>query len=187
MGLNTSSPLPTITEELTIDGYTQPGASANTQAQSNDAVLQIELDGTWGLGSGLVIAADNVTIRGLVINRFFNYNGIDIQAGADNAQVEGNFIGTDATGATALGNWRGVMINSENNIIGGTTPAARNLISGNILSGIKIEGASATANLVQGNFIGIDVFGSSAINSMVGIGIEIVDAPATLSAGHELR
>src|SRR5205085_10034617 len=37
--------LPAVTHPVTIDGYTQPGASANDDPDSNDAVLQIELDG----------------------------------------------------------------------------------------------------------------------------------------------
>ena len=34
------SALPTITDQVTIDGYTQTGASANTQAVGSDAVLK---------------------------------------------------------------------------------------------------------------------------------------------------
>jgi hypothetical protein len=36
-----NSELPKITDTVVIDGYTQPGASPNTQAQGNDAVLLI--------------------------------------------------------------------------------------------------------------------------------------------------
>src|SRR5947207_15548138 len=38
-----ATPLPTITEAVTIDGYTQPGASPNTQPDGEDAVLLIEI------------------------------------------------------------------------------------------------------------------------------------------------
>ena len=47
--------------------------------------------------------ADNSTVRGLVVNRWFS-NGIEVLTGADNCVFEGNFIGTDATGTAALGN-----------------------------------------------------------------------------------
>src|SRR6185369_14913372 len=75
-----ASALPIIAEALTIDGYTQPGASANTLANGNNAVLLIEIDGTNAGSSvkGLSITGGNVTVRGLVINRFF---GVGIQIG----------------------------------------------------------------------------------------------------------
>src|SRR3712207_5222216 len=41
-----SSELPEITEQVTIDGYSQPGSSPNTKPVGNDATLLIELDGT---------------------------------------------------------------------------------------------------------------------------------------------
>src|SRR5690348_7821450 len=72
------SPLPPI-KDLTIDGYTQPGSHANTLARGSDAVLTIEIDGSLaGVGAhGLVnqgaapgFGVPNVTVLGLVINRF---------------------------------------------------------------------------------------------------------------------
>src|SRR4030095_6294451 len=52
------SPLPTVIDPLDIDGYTQPGASANTLADGDDAILLIELNGAGaGWGAGLRIAA----------------------------------------------------------------------------------------------------------------------------------
>ena len=65
------TPLPTITDPGTIDGYTQPGSAANTQTHGDDAVLLIELSGAnAGDANGLTITAGSSTIRGLVINRF---------------------------------------------------------------------------------------------------------------------
>src|SRR5687768_15390159 len=51
------SPLPEITRPLTIDGYTETGASPNTLADGNNAVLKIQLDGSLaGAGThGLVL------------------------------------------------------------------------------------------------------------------------------------
>ncbi|MGQ0603864.1 MAG: hypothetical protein ACT4QE_19455, partial [Anaerolineales bacterium] len=44
--ITVSNALPALTDPgTTIDGYTQPGASANTLATGNDAVLKIRLDG----------------------------------------------------------------------------------------------------------------------------------------------
>ena len=66
--------LPNITDPVTIDGYSQPGASVNTQplSQGSNAVILIEVDGenlTPGNGDGVSVLANMVTIRGLAINR----------------------------------------------------------------------------------------------------------------------
>jgi hypothetical protein len=162
-GVHTITPLtalPAITEAVTIDGYTQPGASANTLANGDNAKLMIELDGSApGLGnvSGLTINADNCTVRGVVINRF-QQNGIDINS--DDNVITGNFIGTNAAGTAALGNTgQGVFVDGIGNTVGGTTPASRNIISGNGL-GVQLN---ASGNSLQGNFIGTDVTGTIAL------------------------
>ena len=70
--ISPASALPTITDAVTIDGYTQPGSSPNTLATGNDAVLNVQLDGiNAGSGvDGLRIEAPDCTIKGLVIRRF---------------------------------------------------------------------------------------------------------------------
>src|SRR4051812_30634032 len=55
--INLMSPLPPITEALTIDGYSQPGSSVNTLAIGDNAVLRIELNGVNAGGGGLDIKA----------------------------------------------------------------------------------------------------------------------------------
>jgi hypothetical protein len=184
-GVKTISPttnLPPITEALTIDGYTQPGASPNTLAVGNDAVLLIVLSGAAApLGTnGLTINTDNSTIRGLVINGFQATGagvggiGISILAGADANVIEGNFIGTNAAGSSGVANAIGVeIVDASDNLIGGTTPAVRNLLSGNS-SGLYVLGTSATAhsalrNLVRGNYIGTNAAGTAAVGNIGGV------------------
>ena len=168
--------LPIITDPVVIDGYTQPGAIRNTNPLGlpSNAVLKIELDGSEvqgpGFGTGLItILAGLSTVSGLVINRSPAF-GIDLAAGGGNL-IEGNYIGTNVTGSTDLANnATGVHINnaSDDNIIGGTTPGARNVISGNGRMGIVIDGSMG--NLVQGNYIGTDASGTMALgNSNQGI------------------
>jgi CSLREA domain-containing protein len=72
------SPLPAITEQVTINGYTQQGAHPNTRTVGDDAALKVELDGTKAPGgSGLEISGSSGSvIRGLAINRF--NAGIDV-------------------------------------------------------------------------------------------------------------
>ena len=75
--------------------------------------------------------------------------------------VQGNYIGTDTTGALDRGNaGNGVhVIDSAHNLIGGATAALRNVISGNSGEGVRVDGALATDNGVEGNFIGISASG----------------------------
>src|SRR5262249_25896312 len=70
--ISPTSPLPAITDPVTIDGYTQPGASVNTLAVGDNAVLLIQLDGgSAGVGAtGLHITAGHSTVRGLDISGF---------------------------------------------------------------------------------------------------------------------
>ncbi len=81
-------------------------------------------------------------------------------------QVQGNFIGTDATGKLDLGNSQeGVRIeDGPRNLIGDPTGTARNLISANH-GGVTITGPQAVFNVVQGNFIGTDAIGTSPLGN----------------------
>ena len=93
-------------------------------------------------------------------------------AGTAGNLVEGNFIGTDVSGARSL---RGsgtfgieVFNGAAVNTIGGTAPGAGNVVGGDYSvglagSGVIIDGASTTSNLVEGNFIGVDVSGTNPV------------------------
>ena len=90
--------------------------------------------------------------------------------------VIGNFIGTDATGNGFLGNGGdGVLLqDAPGNIIGGTTAAERNIISGNTGNGVHIAGSNATLNTIQGNYIGVGLDGFSNVDND-GDGVRIDD------------
>jgi CSLREA domain-containing protein len=158
------SPLPAITDPVTIDGTTEPDFAGTPI---------IELDGS-SAGTdvnGLTINAGSSVVKGLVINRFTSH-GILLQTNGGNI-LEGNYIGTDITGTVALGNARnGVLIlQVPNCTIGGTTAGARNLVSGNN-SGIYILGGSAAGNVVEGNYIGTDITGTVDLGN-AGNGVNI--------------
>ena len=167
-----ATPLPAITDPATINGYSQPGASANTLAVGDDAVLLIELDGTTSGGTGIEISAGGSTVRGLVINHFNPAVALDT-AGGD--AIAGNFIGTDPTGAVAVGNggvFGSVAMNGgTGHVIGGPNPPDRNLISGNVGSYTVFIGGSSTGNVIQSNYIGTDATGMAALGNGTGIGI----------------
>ena len=86
---------------------------------------------------------------------------------ATNNVVVGNLIGTNFQGTSALGNaGDGVTVGiGTNNVIGGTSAALRNVISGNARIGVLIEGAGATANRVIGNYIGTDATGAADLGN----------------------
>ena len=93
-------------------------------------------------------------------------DGIDLAENQD--VVEGNFIGTDASGAEALANEEGLVSSGGENTIGGTIAAAANVISGNQGAGISLINDQ---DVVEGNFIGTDTCGSQAIPN--GEGLEL--------------
>ncbi|MDQ6809174.1 MAG: hypothetical protein M3Z64_07095, partial [Verrucomicrobiota bacterium] len=98
--------LPDITEAVTIDGYSQPGAAPSTNGVDKglNAVLKIELSGANLPQNGskifaLRFTAGGNTVKGLVINRF-SFVALAFSGGIGN-QVLGNYIGTDPTGEFA--------------------------------------------------------------------------------------
>src|SRR5207302_2601313 len=99
--------------------------------------------------------------------------GVDIvYSGSPGTLVQGNFIGTDITGTKSLANSDGVEVDAPNSTVGGTSTAARNLLSGNTFQGILIRDTLSTGNLIQGNFIGTDVAGTAAVaNGFYGVGM----------------
>src|SRR5262249_32258259 len=116
--------------------------------------------------------------------------GIEITFGPFGNIVQGNFIGVDVTGTQALGNGNsGVNIaglgnpaSIGNNLIGGTTAAARNIISANGQHGVAVAGQFEANDVVEGNFIGTDVTGMQKLgNGFSGVGI--VDATNTTVGG----
>ncbi|EMI18983.1 Pentaxin, partial [Rhodopirellula maiorica SM1] len=174
------SVLPSITDAITIDGYTQSGSSVNSASAGSNAVLQIELNGTDAGGSGirLIAGSDGSTIRGLVINRFSG-SGIEIN-NSDNNTITGNFIGTDVSGSSGQGNIYGVNITNgaNNNTIGGSAIGDRNVFSGNSTAGVYI---SSSDNIVAGNIIGLNAAGDAAISNTRGV--YLVNAANTLIGG----
>ena len=109
-------------------------------------------------GNGVEIfdgASDN-TLTGDVISNNGNYGVYISDPTTSGNVVEGSVIGTNAAGSAALPNDMGVLITSGANdsTIGGTTVAARDVISGNRTDGVHIVNDS-TGNVVEGDYIGI--------------------------------
>jgi titin len=130
--------------------------------------------GNDGFGVQFQNAANHNTISGSVISGQ-NGNGVVITGtGTSNNTVQGSYIGTDPTGASAVPNTNGVYIESgaTNNTIGGTTAATRDVISGNSSDGVDIMGHGTTGNVVEGDYIGVTANGSSALaNALNGVSV----------------
>ena len=134
---------------LTVDATTQPGYSGTPL---------VGLDGyyvTVGAGS-------QATVRGLILSGSAGH-GIELRS--DGNILEGNYIGTNVNGdAVAFHPNPGsgvVICGTSNNIIGGTTQTARNVISGSKLYQVHLIGAKD--NKVQGNYIGTNSKGDAAL------------------------
>jgi len=177
-GVHTIAPataLPKITGAVTMDGYTQTGASANTNApnQGLNTVLKIEIDCTNGGSYCLQIGADDVTIRGLaMINTTQYLIASDFFKRVKNTVIEGNFLGTHADGLTATAVAGGAILgNHENARVGGTTPAARNLFASTTSNAAGFESGNAlnAASVIQGNLFCTDKTGAVALGAGTGI------------------
>ncbi|HXD31085.1 MAG TPA: Calx-beta domain-containing protein, partial [Pyrinomonadaceae bacterium] len=153
--------LPVISDPVIIDATTQPGFSGtplielsttNVPSLPNQGVLSITAGGT--------------TVRGFIINHFQD-GGIQLRTAGGN-KIEGNYIGTDATGNLTTGSaGNAITIQCPNNIIGGTTPNSKNVMAGVNSYGVSL--ASGNGNQIQGNFIGTNAAGTAKLPVFAGI------------------
>lgn len=97
---------------------------------------------------------------------------VHIDQVATGSVIQGNFIGTDVTGNNILRNAYGIQTDAMGTTIGGTTPGARNVMSGNFESAIRIGGLST---VVQGNYIGTNSAGTATFPSNGGITVAQAD------------
>jgi titin len=113
------------------------------------------------------------------------FAGVLIEQGASENQVQGNLIGTDKTGANSLANGAaGVRIaDSSNNLVGGTVEGAGNVISGNHQDGMHLD-EGASGNLVQGNWIGAGIDGTSSVPNQ-GNGVVVDNAASNTIGGTD--
>ncbi len=142
-------------------------ASGTSAAPNTDYGVVVFGGATGNTIGGTVAGSGNVLSGNGIAGVFLT------QAGTTGNVVMGNDIGTNLNGTTALANATyGVVINggASGNLIGGSTAAARNIISGNTTYGIAIFSSGTSANLVEGNYIGTNASGNGAIaNGQVGV------------------
>jgi hypothetical protein len=178
-----------------ISGNTQDGVLITSSGATGNMVLG-NFIGTDAAGVGaLANAFGGVTIDGCYGNIIGASGGGNVisgnagngvylvDAGASLNIISGNFIGTDATGEAPLANsLAGVYIQVPGNTIGGVTPGSGNVISGNALNGVYIYTKVASNNVLEGNFIGTDAKGETAVANGYS-GVAISNAPANVIGG----
>ena len=172
-------------------------------ADSNENIVSgnfigVDRTGSAALGNGVNgvdIGGSNNTIGGTIagarnVISGNGADGINLFEGRGNL-IQGNLIGTDSSGNSALGNrGSGVLLLESSDTIGGTVISARNIISGNGVQGTGSEGVAiigrdttrTTGNKVQGNFVGTDVTGARALSNF-GNGVATTDVVDTIIGG----
>jgi hypothetical protein len=127
--------------------------------------------------AGILTFGDDTLIENNLIS---NNGGPGVILDGDTGTiVVGNRIGLDATGTAALGNVGGGILarGSSSLLVGGTTTARRNVISGNgdsasgLGDGVRLEGAQNVQ--ILGNYIGVDAVTGSVAISNVAAGISV--------------
>ncbi|MDB5301728.1 MAG: Cna domain protein [Phycisphaerales bacterium] len=161
-------------EGLTVNGFS--GIGIHVAFGADGATLQANYVGTtasgmaaWANGTGILVDATGV----LVVGNLISGNSLDgLRVTGGSARVVANFVGTDITGAAALGNGSvGIKIDTgAGATIGGTTPDARNVVSANGTDGILFF--NAVGGLVEGNYVGTDSSGASALPNL-GNGVSV--------------
>ncbi len=141
------------------------GAGVNLFWGSNNNLI-----GGTTAGAGNVISGNGG--HGVMMEGFLFPRGGD--ASTIGNRVEGNFIGTNAGGADLGNDGDGVALLefTRDNVIGGTAPGARNVISGNGGDGVRLSGRGNSLNRVVGNFIGTNPAGDAAVPNEDGVTIE---------------
>lgn len=167
-----ASDLPAVTSEIHVDGITQ---DAGASCDPRNLFLSIDGNNATQKIFYFLSGSQNSTVTGL------NMYGTTIAAidiATDSITVTCNNIGTNLTGTAVA-----PVINADSGIrfegpaslsvIGGSTAAARNIISGSNFTGVWLIGPGVDDNTIQGNYIGTDITGTIAIPNGSG-GINIV-------------
>ena len=116
-------------------------------------------------------SSNHNTMENNVLSGNRSYGLFIVTRGTDANVFRGNKVGTDATGTLAVPNDVGLMLaaDAKDNVIGGDTPADRNLFSGNQYAGIEVTDSGTENNQIVGNYIGVDASGNQALPNGNGV------------------
>jgi hypothetical protein len=166
--ISPSTDLDPIDVPVVVDGYSEAGSSRATA--NSPAHIEIQIDGGGIVPEGVQLGDSSGTtkVEGLSVTNFTNCG---ICLNADGQVAEGNFVGLAPDGSTEGANRNGILIAGAGAVVGGTTPAARNVIDtgGDINNvGITNDGPFTT---MEGNWIGLNSAGTAGL----GEGIDILN------------
>ena len=193
-GVHTITPgsaLPSIVDEVTIDGSTQTGAQcgtlvpANLPATNTPHVLNVVINGNaLGAANTLLFdtGSDNSVVKGLVLNGNTGNTALQINSTVGGVLIECNYLGTNAAGDTIVTNSNlniGAFINS------GTTTIQNNLISGSSV-GVLANSANITNNLIGTNANGTGALGNSAQGILINYSSQNLAISHNIISGNNL-
>ena len=156
----------TPSDGCVVEGNLIGTDSTGTGALGNTYIGVLVYDGASGNVIGGTVAGAGNVISG---NGGEN-SGVGVYiygSTTENNEIAGNRIGTNSAGTSSLGNglWGVILDQAPDNLVGGTTSASRNIVSGNGQGGVAIYGGSAVDDVVEGNFIGVDVTGTQGLGN----------------------
>jgi hypothetical protein len=148
-------------------------APNGTTALPNSVGIEVS-EGSGTTIGGTATGAGNVIAGNLL-------DGVDVSSpGPSGTVIAGNYIGTTASGGTALANDTGVSITAgTNTTVGGTATGAGNVISGNTNDGVSVSGVGTSGTTIVGNYIGTNAAGLAALpNGVRGINVNTTSGVA---------
>ncbi|HSE13866.1 MAG TPA: right-handed parallel beta-helix repeat-containing protein [Rudaea sp.] len=140
-----------ITTDITIDGYTQPGAQANSVAPVYDGVLCIILYGD-GLDHGLKTSGSGrLTVRGIEFEDFATA-AIRLATGSGHIVTGDGFAALPGSTANNIG----VLIEGTATAsqVGSYAFGDRNIFDQSTYAAIKLDTNGIGNHVIQGNYIG---------------------------------
>lgn len=163
-----------LTGPTTIDGYTQPGSSPNTDPLVSNANIQIQITGKGVTNfTAFYITSPGNTIRGLALYNLYQPIWMSGLAAIEN-RIFGNFIGTNAAGTfgatlrndSAIGSLS-LYSGAAHNYLGSPALADRNVVSGSAADGISLKYEGTEYNRIVNNLIGLNPQGNRNLKNWI--------------------
>jgi hypothetical protein len=160
------SDLPGVTDNVTVDGYTQEDASPPSATEA--ATLKVAIDASNAF-RGIDIGGDDAEVRGLAIHSAQEAN---VFIDGRGAKVAGNHIGIDVAGEALMGTSDfGIDVFGGGTVIGGAADEDRNVIAGSDSINVRIR--AGTLQTVRGNRIGTNAAGTAGLDGLGAYGIMV--------------
>lgn len=173
---------------ITIDGYSQCGASPNNNSINGNADIRLEIRGNNDeFVFGLHVLSPHNIIKGLAVYNWHRQIQLTGTRSHHNT-ITGTFIGTNADNdftqtATGIeGDGLRLEIGANNNLVGGTANSARNIVSGNDQDGVGLQGDGVVNNVVINTYVGLKQSGSSRLRNGAD-GVDVAEGVANNRIG----